>query len=193
MGTMKKIIVGISGATGCIYGIRVLETLKGYHGIETHLILSDYAKRIIEAESDYAVADVIKMADFVYPIDDVGARLASGSFITEGMIIAPCSIKSMAMIANSINENLLVRAADVTLKEKRKLVIMVREAPLHVGHLRLMIGLAELGAVILPPVPAFYHKPKTIGDIINQSVGKALDQFNVENNLFDRWGGLNEG
>ncbi|MBA7583924.1 Flavin prenyltransferase UbiX [subsurface metagenome] len=109
------------------------------------------------------------------------------------MIIAPCSIKSMAMIANSINENLLVRAADVTLKEKRKLVIMVREAPLHVGHLRLMIGLAELGAVILPPVPAFYHKPKTIGDIINQSVGKALDQFNVENNLFDRWGGLNEG
>lgn len=189
---MKKLIVGISGATGCIYGIRVLEALKVDHEVEVHLILSDYAKRIIETESDYKVANVIKMADFVYPFGDLGSKLASGSYITDGMIIAPCSIKSMSMVANSINDNLLVRAADVTLKEKRKLVMLVRETPLHMGHLKLMLSLTEAGAVILPPVPAFYHQPKTIDDIINQSAGKALDQFNIKHDLFDRWKGLNE-
>ena len=189
---MKKIIVGITGATGCIYGIRVLEALKVHNEVEIHLILSDYAKRIIETESDYTPANVIKMADFVYPFEDLGSRLASGSYITDGMIIAPCSIKSMSMVANSINDNLLVRAADVILKEKRKLVLMVRETPLHIGHLKLMLSLAEMGAVILPPLPAFYHKPKTIDDIVNQSVGKALDQFSIKHDLFDRWKGLNE-
>lgn len=189
---MKRLVVGMSGATGSIYGVRLLEVLRACPDVETHLILSDYAKVNIEAESDYVVSSVLEMADFVYAFRDVGARLASGSFVTDGMVVAPCSIKSMAMIANSICENLLVRAADVTIKERRKLVLMVRETPLHLGHLRLMAHLSELGAVILPPMPAFYNRPKTIDDIVNQLVGKVLDQFGIEHDLFIRWRGLNE-
>jgi 4-hydroxy-3-polyprenylbenzoate decarboxylase len=188
----KRIIVGMSGATGCIYGIRLLEVLRDCPDVETHLILSDYAKRTIEYECDRGVSDVVAMASAVYPFDNVGAKPASGSFVTEGMVIAPCSVKSMSMIAHSLCDNLLVRAADVVLKERRKLVLMVRETPLHLGHLRLMAHLSEIGAVILPPMPAFYHKPQTIDDIVNQSIGKVLDQFGIEHTLFARWNGLDE-
>lgn len=188
----KRIVVGISGATGCIYGIRLMEALRDRPDVETHLVISDAAQRTIPFESNYAVSDVVAMAHTAYDFDDVGARISSGSFVTEGMVIAPCSIKSLAMVANSICDNLLIRAADVALKERRKLVLMVRETPLHLGHLRLMTQATEAGAVILPPLPAFYHKPKTIDDIVNQSVGKVLDQFGIEHNLFKRWNGIDE-
>lgn len=183
-----KIVVGISGATGAIYGIRTLQTLRACK-VETHLVLTDSAKRTIEMETTFAVKDVEKMADYVHDNRDIGASIASGSFKTDGMLIAPCAIKSLSALANSYNDSLLVRAADVMLKEKRKLVVIPRETPLHTGHLKLMLAVAEMGAVLLPPMPAYYHMPKTIDDIINQTVGKALDQFNVEHNLFNRWQG----
>lgn len=186
-----KIVVGISGATGAIYGIRTLQTLKACQ-VETHLVLTDSAKRTIEMETTFAVKDVEKMADYVHDNRDIGASIASGSFKTDGMLIAPCAIKSLSALANSYNDSLLVRAADVMLKEKRKLVVIPRETPLHTGHLKLMLAVAEMGAVLLPPMPAYYHMPKTIDDIINQTVGKALDQFNVEHNLFNRWQGGGE-
>lgn len=183
-----RLIVGISGATGAIYGIRILETLSRLN-VETHLIISGAGKRTIELESDYNVEAVEKMATEVHPIDDVAASISSGSFKTDGMIIAPCSIKSLSAIANCFNTNLLIRAADVILKERRKLILMVREAPLHLGHLRLMTAVAEMGGILLPPMPAYYNSPKTVDDIINQSVGKVLDQFDLEHNLFQRWQG----
>lgn len=183
-----KLVVGISGATGAIYGIRTLQTLKVCQ-VETHLVLTDSAKRTIEMETTFAVKDVEKMADYVHDNRDIGASIASGSFKTDGMLIAPCAIKSLSALANSYNDSLLVRAADVMLKEKRKLVVIPRETPLHTGHLKLMLAVAEMGAVLLPPMPAYYHMPKTIDDIINQTVGKALDQFNVEHDLFNRWQG----
>ncbi|PLS16025.1 3-octaprenyl-4-hydroxybenzoate carboxy-lyase [Bacillus sp. M6-12] len=188
---MKKIVVGISGASGAIYGIRCLETLNKL-GIESHVVFSSSAERTIEYETDYSVEKVISLCSFVYDIKDIGASISSGSFQVDGMIIAPCSIKTLSSIANSFNDNLLTRAADVTLKEKRKLVLMLRETPLHLGHLRLMQSVTENGGIILPPVPSFYHKPKSIDDIINQSVGKALDQFGIDAQLFERWKGLNE-
>jgi len=181
-----KLIVGISGASGAIYGIRTLQTLKA-NQIESHLVLTDSAKRTIEAETTYTVKQVKKLADYVYDNRDIGASISSGSFKTDGMIIAPCAIKSLSALANSYNNSLLVRAADVVLKEKRKLVIIPRETPLHLGHLKLLTSLAEIGAVILPPMPAYYNMPKTIDDIINQTVGKALDQFNIDAQLFKRW------
>lgn len=183
-----RIVLGISGATGSIYGIRILETLQR-RAIETHLVLTDSAKRTIAMETDYTVEQVEAMATRVYDYHDIGASIASGSFKTDGMIIAPCAIKSLSALANSYNENLLVRAADVALKEKRKLVVIVRETPLHIGHLRLMTTVAEMGGIILPPMPAFYHLPQTMDDIINQTVGKALDQFDIEHTLFRRWDG----
>ena len=183
-----KIVVGISGATGAIYGIRTLQTLRACQ-VETHLVLTDSAKRTIEMETTFAVRDVEKMADYVHDNRDIGASIASGSFKTDGMLIAPCAIKSLSALANSYNDSLLVRAADVMLKEKRKLVVIPRETPLHTGHIKLMLAVAEMGAVLLPPMPAYYHMPKTIDDIINQTVGKALDQFNVEHDLFNRWQG----
>jgi len=183
-----KIVVGISGASGAIYGIRTLEILRQC-GVETHLVISKSAARTIDAETNYRISDVEALADFVYEDENIGAAIASGSFKHDGMIVAPCSIKSLSAIANSYNDNLLVRAADVTLKEKRKLLVIVRETPLHLGHLRLLVTLAELGGIILPPVPAFYHQPKTIDDIVNQTVGKALDQFGIEHQLFRRWEG----
>ncbi|HHU75956.1 MAG TPA: UbiX family flavin prenyltransferase [Firmicutes bacterium] len=185
---MVKIIVGISGATGAIYGIRTLETLSRLN-IESHLIITGAGKRTIELESDYNPEDVEKMASKVYHIDDIAAPISSGSFRTDGMLIAPCSIKSLSAIANSFNTNLLVRAADVALKEKRKLVLLIRETPLHLGHLRLMTTVAEMGGILLPPMPAFYNFPQTIDDLVNQSVGKALDQFALDHNLFQRWRG----
>jgi 4-hydroxy-3-polyprenylbenzoate decarboxylase len=185
----RKIIVGISGATGVIYGIRILEVLSKLPNIETHLIISEPAKRNIVLESNWKVTQVEALASYVYNNEDMEAALSGGSFKTEGMVVCPCSIKSMSSIAISYNDNLLVRAADVILKEKRKLVLVVRETPLHSGHLRSMAELSERGAVILPPMPAFYHHPKTIDDVINQTVGKILDQFDIEHQLFERWKG----
>jgi len=184
-----RIIIGITGASGAIYGIRLLEVLRRQE-IETHLIITDSAKKTISVETDYLIEQVEAIADFVYDNHDLGAPLASGSFPTDGMIIAPCSIKSVSALAHSYNDNLLVRAADVTLKEKRKIVVVPRETPLHLGHLRLLAALAELGAVIVPPVPAFYHLPKSIDDLINHTVGKVLDQFGIKHQLFRRWNGI---
>ena len=182
----KRLIVGIAGASGVIYGVRMLEILKN-RGIETHLIISDAGKLNIRIETDYEVDDVLAMADFTYTNKDIAASVASGSFLTMGMVVVPCTVKTLSGIANSYTENLLIRAADVQLKEKRKLVLLFRETPLHKGHLRLLMQAADMGAHILPPVPSFYHHPKTIDDIINQSVGKVLDYIGIEHDLFQRW------
>ena len=188
-----QLIVGISGATGVIYGIRLLEVLRSIDDIETHLIITSAARQTIVYETDYTVAQVSALASHVYNNRDIGAAIASGSFRTAGMVIAPCSIKTLSGIANSYADNLLVRAADVVLKERRRLVLIVRETPLHLGHLRLMTAVTEYGAVLLPPLPAFYPRPETIDDIVNQTVGRILDQFDIEANLFPRWRGLHEG
>lgn len=181
------VIVGISGASGVIYGIEALKVLAQL-GVETHLILSRAGETNIKIETDCSPEQVKKMAGCVYEPEDMAAAVASGSFLTRGMLVAPCTIKSLSAIANSYSSNLLVRAADVTLKEKRPLVLMVRETPLHKGHLDLMSRAADLGAVILPPMPAFYHQPRSIEDLIHQSVGKALDFLKIEHHLFRRWG-----
>ena len=183
----KRIVVGISGASGVTYGVRMLELLRKTE-FETHLIISKAGKLNIEIETSYKPSQVEAMADFTYDHKDMAAALASGSFLTEGMVVIPCTIKSLSGIANSYNENLLLRAADVTLKEKRKLVLVVRETPLHIGHLRLMTMAAEMGAHLLPPVPSFYHQPKSIGDIIDQTIGKVFDYIGIEHDLFNRWG-----
>jgi len=183
----KRIIIGISGASGVIYGIEILKELAK-KDLETHLIISESGKKNITIETDYSIRDVESMADKVYDDKDFEAPPASGSFVTSGMIVAPCTIKTLSGIANSYSGNLLIRAADVTLKEKRKLVLMVRETPLHKGHLNLMSMAANLGAHILPPIPSFYHHPKTIEDIIHQTIGKVFDYMGIEHNLFQRWG-----
>jgi flavin prenyltransferase len=182
------VIVGITGASGTIYGVRLLEVLQAL-GVETHLVMTGAARRVAELETGYAAADIEALATYSYANDEIDAPIASGSFKTGGMIVAPCSIKSLSAIANSFNESLLARAADVCLKERRKLVLVVRETPLHLGHLRLMSQATEYGAVILPPMPAFYHQPATIADLIDQTVGKVLDQFDLGHDLFRRWGG----
>ena len=186
-----KLVVGISGASGAIYGVRILEVLR-QAGVETHLVMSDSGKRTIAYETDYSVEQVKDLASHVHSINDVGACISSGSFRHNGMVIAPCSIKTLSALATSFNTNLLIRAADVTLKERRKLVLMVRETPLHLGHLRLMTQVTEIGAVLVPPLPAFYHRPRTLDDVIIQSVNKALDQFDLDLNLFKRWTGNEE-
>jgi 4-hydroxy-3-polyprenylbenzoate decarboxylase len=183
----KRIIIGISGASGVTYGVRMLEVLRETD-YETHLIISDAGRLNIEIETRYKPVEVEAMADFVYDHKDMAASISSGSFLTHAMVVIPCTIKSLSGIANSYNENLLVRAADVTLKEKRKLVLVVRETPLHVGHLRLMTMAAEMGAHLLPPMPSFYHQPKTIDDIIDQTIGKVFDYIGIEHDLFNRWG-----
>jgi len=182
----KRLIIGIAGASGVIYGVRMLEVLKD-RDIETHLIISEAGKLNIRIETDYDVEDVLAMAEVTYTNKQIAASVASGSFLTMGMVVAPCTVKTLSGIANSYNENLLIRAADVQLKEKRKLALLFRETPLHIGHLRLLTQAAEMGAHIIPPVPAFYHHPKTIDDIINQSVGKVLDYIGIEHDLFKRW------
>jgi len=183
----KRIVIGISGASGVTYGVRLLSLLQE-SDYETHLIISESGKLNIEIETDFRPEDVESMADYVYDHKNIAAAISSGSFLTAGMVIAPCTIKTLSGIANSYNENLLVRAADVTLKEKRKLVLVVRETPLHKGHLRLMTMAADMGAHILPPVPSFYHMPKTIEDIIDQTVGKIFDYMGIQHSLFNRWG-----
>ncbi len=185
-----RLIVGISGATGAIYGIRTLEVLRQL-GVETHLIISDAGKKTVHLETGYDIHTIEKMATEVHQTDNIGASIASGSFKTDGMIIAPCSMRSLSAIANSYNENLLIRAADVVIKERRRLVLVVRETPLHLGHLQLMTKVAAVGGIILPPMPAYYNLPKTMDDIINHTVGKILDQFDLEHTLFTRWDGAN--
>lgn len=182
------LVVAITGATGVIYGVEMLRVLKSL-GQETHLILSEAAGLNLGIETEYSLDEVRSLASVVYPNKDVGAAVASGSFRTRGMIVAPCTVKTLSAIANSFTYNLVVRAADVTLKERRPLVLLVRETPLHKGHLELMSRAADCGAVILPPMPAFYHKPATIMDLIHQTIGKALDQVGIEHDLFKRWSG----
>ena len=184
---MKRLIVGISGATGAIYGIRLLEILSKTD-VETHLVITEAAEKTIRMETDWTLDKLKSLAKVIYDIKDVGADISSGSFQTHGMVVIPCSIKSLSAIANSFNVNLLIRAADVTIKEKRKLVLAVRETPLHKGHLNLMMNLADLGVIILPPIPAFYFHPKNMDDLINHTVGKILDLFHIDHHLFDRWG-----
>lgn len=186
------IIIGITGATGAIYGIRLLEVLSAIKDIETHLVISAAGEKTITHETSWRVGDVKKLASSAYDVDDIDAPIASGSFRRDGMIIAPCTIKTMSAVANSYSENLLVRAADVTLKERKKLVVVVRETPLHLGHLRNMERLTEMGAIILPPMPAFYHQPQTVRDIVDHTVGKMLDVFDIKHNLFRRWSGYKE-
>ncbi|MEA3437001.1 MAG: UbiX family flavin prenyltransferase [Thermodesulfobacteriota bacterium] len=185
----SRIVIGIAGASGVIYGVRMLQLLKDTD-YETHLIISEAAKLNIEIETKYRAKEVAAMADYTYDHKNIAASVASGSFLTGGMVVVPCTIKTLSGIANSYTENLLVRAADVTLKEKRKLALVVRETPLHKGHLRLMTMAADLGAHILPPVPSFYHMPKTIDDIIDQTIGKIFDYMGIEHNLFRRWNGI---
>jgi len=184
---MRRIVVGISGATGVVYGVRMLKALFEC-GVETHLVITSSAIRNMLIETEYTMADLEPFASTIYDVDDVGAAIASGSFQIDGMVIAPCSIKTLSAVANSFNYNLLIRAADVNLKERRRLILLVRETPFHEGHLDLMMRITRMGGIIMPPVPAFYHMPKTIEDIIDQSVGKALDLFGIDASLFRRWG-----
>ncbi len=184
------LIVGITGATGVIYGIRLLEVLASKKDIETHLVISEAGELNIKHETDWKIEAVRALADYTYDIRDVGDCLASGSFKRDGMIVAPCSVKTLSALANSYTENLLIRAGDVTLKEGKRLVVLVRETPLHIGHIRNMERLAEMGATIMPPVPAFYNRPQTVQEIIDHTIGKVLDIFDIEHDLFQRWPGL---
>ncbi|TDX16698.1 3-octaprenyl-4-hydroxybenzoate decarboxylase [Buttiauxella sp. BIGb0552] len=188
---MKRLIVGISGASGAIYGVRLLQVLQQLPDIETHLILSNAARQTLALETNISLREVQALADVVHDARDIAASLSSGSFKTHGMVILPCSIKTLSGIVHSYTDGLLTRAADVVLKERRPLVLCVRETPLHLGHLRLMTQAAELGAVIMPPMPAFYHRPQSVQDIIDQTVNRVLDQFDIElpQDLFTRWNG----
>lgn len=188
---MKRLIIGLSGASGVIYGIRALQVLQQVKDVETHLIVSNAARQTLALESDVSLREVQALADVVHDVRDIAASISSGSFKTDGMAILPCSIKTLSGIVNSYSDGLLTRAADVVLKERRPLVLCVRETPLHLGHLRLMTAAAELGAIIMPPVPAFYHRPASVMDIVDQTVNRVLDQFNIEldQELFTRWQG----
>ena len=183
----KRLVVGITGATGVIYGIRILETLKSL-SVETHLVVTEMGKTTISLETDYAIGAVEKLASHVYPVRDLAAAISSGSFPTDGMIVAPCSARSLSAVANCANDNLLTRAADVTLKERRKLVLLFRETPLHAGHCQLMLDASRLGAIVMPPMPVFYTRPRTIEDIVDQTVGRVLDLWGLEMPQLKRWG-----
>ncbi|MDX1417657.1 MAG: UbiX family flavin prenyltransferase [Candidatus Promineifilaceae bacterium] len=188
---MKRLIVGLAGASGTIYGIRLLEVLRTVEDVETHLVMSAAAKRVALLETDYTIKAIEALADKLYGFNDIAAAISSGSYRTMGMVVIPCSMKTVSGIVNSYSDNLLLRAADVVLKDQRKLVIVPRETPLHLGHARLIVQAIELGAIIMPPVPAFYHRPKTIDDIVNQTVNRVLDQFDIglDEDLFERWPG----
>ena len=187
-----RLVVGISGASGVVLGIRLLEVLKPTQ-IETHVVLSPAARATIAQETDWKVSDVLALADVHYNYQDIGAAVASGSFKTRGMVIIPCSIKSLSAVANSYAEDLMARAADVTLKEGRPLVLVVRETPLHRGHLRLMDLAARAGAVIFPPVPAFYTRPHSVDDMVNNTVGRVLARLGIENENYKEWKGMIDG
>jgi flavin prenyltransferase len=195
----SRLIIGISGASGVIYGIRMLEALRqgnthaNHNRIETHLILTSAAKMTITQETDFTTREVEALADVVHSSGNIGASIASGSFDTIGMIIAPCSIKTLSGVAHSYNDDLMTRAADVQLKEGRPVLLLLRETPLHMGHLRLMLQAAENGAIMMPPVPAFYGRPKTVDDIVNGTVGRALARIGVKNQLYFEWLGMQGG
>ena len=188
----KRLIVAITGASGTIYGIRILEALKNL-GIESHLVMSDSAKLTMAAETDYKPAQIEAMADVVHSAKNVGASISSGSFKSLGMVVAPCSIRTLSEIASGVTSSLVSRAADVALKERRRLVLLVRETPLHAGHLRSMSQVTECGAIVMPPVPAFYAKPESIEDMVNHTVGRCLDLFDLDNTLVTRWNGMDGG
>jgi 4-hydroxy-3-polyprenylbenzoate decarboxylase len=189
---LKRLIVGISGASGIVYGVRTLEILRRL-GIETHLVMTRSAQVTLAHEMTMKVADVNALAAVVHRADDIGASISSGSFRTMGMIIAPCSIRTLSEIATGVTSNLLTRAGDVALKERRKLVLMVRETPLHLGHLRSMAQVTEMGAIVMPPVPAFYPKPQTVDAVVDHTVGRALDLFGIDTGLVKRWGEVEPG
>ncbi|MBT8442902.1 MAG: UbiX family flavin prenyltransferase [Gammaproteobacteria bacterium] len=184
-----RLIIGMSGASGVIYGIRLLEVLKALPEVETHLVMSNGAKLNVALETDWQVKAVEALADVVHSDQNLAATIASGSYVTDGMIIAPCSMKTLSGVVNSFADNLVVRAADVVLKEQRRLVIVPRETPLHVGHCRLMHEAAQMGSVIVPPMPAFYNDPQSVDDIINHTVGRLIDLFGVDSGLVQRWQG----
>ena len=184
---MERLIVSITGASGAIYGIRTLEVLHRNKRVETHLVISPSGTRTIGAETSYTAADVKALANVVHPYKDIGASLSSGSYRTLGMLVAPCSIKTLSGIANSYDNNLIVRAADVCLKERRRVVLLLRETPLHRGHVELILKATNIGAIVMPPVPAFYHRPKTIAQIVDQTVGRALDLFGIDAGIVKRW------
>jgi 4-hydroxy-3-polyprenylbenzoate decarboxylase len=191
---MKRIVVGISGASGVVHGFRLLEVLEKVDGVEVHLIVSNAGKRTISLETDRTVEEVEGLADRCYRVGDIAAAVASGSFRTAAMVVVPCSMKTLSGIANSYADNLLIRAAEVTLKDRRPLVLVPRETPLHLGHLRLLVKVAEMGAVVMPPMPAFYHRPETVGEIVDQTVNRILDVLGIEleEDLFPRWTGPGE-
>ena len=188
---MKRIVVGISGATGAIYGVRIIEILAGLPDVETHVVVTDAARQTIALELDRSAAEILALADHRYSVRDVGAAIASGSYRAHGMIVAPCSMRSLSAIAYSRSDNLLTRAADVMLKERRPLVLLPRETPLHLGHLRAMTQIVEIGGIVMPPVPAFYTRPQTVLDVVNQTANRALDLLGIElpSDLFPRWDG----
>ncbi len=186
---VKRIVVAITGATGSIYGIRLLELLRPMPEVETHLILSAPGKRTLVEETNYTIKDVDALADHVHDNRDIGSSLASGSFKTAGMVVAPCSVKTLAALASCHSDTLIARAGDVTLKEGRPLIVVFRETPLHVGHLRQMLALAEMGGVILPPMPAFYNRPKTLDDVVDHTVGRVLDRLGLVHDLVPEWMG----
>jgi 4-hydroxy-3-polyprenylbenzoate decarboxylase len=192
---MKRMIVGMSGASGVIYGIRLLEVLRGAPDVETHLVMSTAAATTVSLETEMTPGQVAALADHNYRFRDIAAAISSGSFKTDGMVIVPCSMKTLAGIAYSFSDNLLLRAADVVLKDRRRLIIVPRETPLHLGHLRAMTAVTEMGAVLVPPMPAFYHRPQTVDDIINQTVNRLLDllEITLPEDLFVRWSGGRSG
>ena len=186
----RRIVVGISGASGAVYGVRLLQALQGMAGVESHLVVSDAGWRTLRHELALAPAAVQALADVAHELDDVGAAIASGSFAAHGMVVAPCSMRTLAAIAQAQSDNLLTRAADVMLKERRRLVLLTRESPLHLGHLRNMVAATELGAIVCPPVPAFYQRPGTVDEIVLHSVARALDVLGLPHDLAPRWQGL---
>jgi len=188
--TSVKVIVGISGASGAIYGLRLLERLRSQPSVEIHLILTKSGEKTLFLETGKLAADVRGLAHFWHPLEDIGSRVASGSSAMDAMVVAPCSIHTMSAIAGGISSNLLVRAADVILKERRKLILLVRESPFHLGHLRSMTALAEMGAIIAPPIPAFYHQPQTVMDIVDHSVDRVLDLLGLPDRAVRRWEGM---
>ena len=190
MTELRRVIVGITGASGAIYGVRLLQVLRELASVTTHLVVSDAGWRSLRYELDLAPAQVQALADEAHDIRNIGACIASGSFVTLGMVVAPCSMRTLAAIAHGLGDNLLTRAADVMLKERRRLVLLARESPLHLGHLRNMVAVTELGAIVSPPVPAFYKRPRSLEDIVDHSVARALDALGIEHKLSTRWPGL---